>query len=247
MSNFLLFFFFLLLSFVGPIYSSDGIQLVIENNCKENIWPAILGTAGQQTLSDGGFSLRSGQQAVVEAPKWWSGRIWARRGCCFDESGKGSCETGDCNGQLNCGGGGGEAPATVVEMTLGTESNPMHYYDVSLVDGFNLAVAMIPVGAGGAGCGVAACEADVNECCPGNLAVVKGGRVVGCKSLCLATGGDEVCCRGEYGSPMRCKPTAYAKLFKEICPRAYSYAYDEASGLKVCRADRYFITFCPPN
>lgn len=225
---------------------ADGTQLIIVNNCKDHIWPATLGTAGHQTLNDGGFALYSGQQVVVEAPKWWSGRIWARHGCCFDKTGKGSCHTGDCNGQLNCRGIGGQPPATVVQMTLGTYTNPMHYYDVSLVDGFNLPVSMIPVG-GGVGCGVAACEADVNVCCPENLAVVRGGKVVGCKSACLATGADKYCCTGEYGSANTCKPTAYAKLFKDICPRAYSYAYDESSGLKSCSAKRYVITFCPPN
>ncbi|KAL0341371.1 UNVERIFIED_CONTAM: Thaumatin-like protein [Sesamum radiatum] len=131
-------------------------------------------------------------------------------------------------------------------MTLGTSTNPMHYYDVSLVDGFNLPVSMIP-GGGGSACGVAACEADVNVCCPENLAVRREGKVVGCKSACLATGADRYCCTGEYASPNTCKPTAFGHLFKAICPRAYSYAYDESSGLKTCRASRYVITFCPPN
>ncbi|KAI3470767.1 hypothetical protein Pfo_027430 [Paulownia fortunei] len=237
---------FSLIYFFTSIFSSDGIQLIVVNNCKDHIWPAILGTAGHQTPNDGGFRLYSGQQVVVEAPNWWSGRIWARQGCCFDETGRGSCQTGDCNGQLHCRGLGGQPPATMVEMTLGTSTNPMHYYDVSLVDGFNLPVSMIPVG-GGIGCGVAACEADVNVCCPESLAVRRGGKVVGCKSACLATRADKYCCTGEYGSPKTCKPTAFANLFKAICPRAYSYAYDESSGLKTCRAKRYVITFCPPN
>ncbi|KAK4403292.1 Thaumatin-like protein [Sesamum angolense] len=227
-------------------FTSDGTQLIVVNNCKDHIWPAILGNAGHQTPNDGGFPLYSGQQLVVEVPQWWSGRIWARQGCCFDQTGRGSCQTGDCNGQLHCRGIGGQPPATLVEMTLGTSTNPMHYYDVSLVDGFNLPVSMIPAG-GGSACGVAACEADVNVCCPENLAVRREGKVVGCKSACLATGADRYCCTGEYASPKTCKPTAFGHLFKAICPRAYSYAYDESSGLKTCRASRYVITFCPPN
>lgn len=39
-------------------------------------------------------------------------------------------------------------PATVVEMTLGLSSSALHFYDVSLVDGFNLPVSMKPVGGG---------------------------------------------------------------------------------------------------
>ncbi|GER34932.1 pathogenesis-related thaumatin superfamily protein [Striga asiatica] len=174
--------------------------------------------------------------------------MWARTGCNFNESGHGPCETGDCRGQLACWGSGGRPPATVVEMTLGTAADPeTHYYDVSLVDGFNLPASMVPA-AGGA-CGVAACETDVNAYCPDSLAERgPGGRVVGCKSACVATGADKYCCTGEYGSARACKPTSFANLFKALCPRAYSYAYDEAGGLKTCsRAKRYVVTFCPPN
>ncbi|KAL5166362.1 Thaumatin-like protein [Glycine soja] len=43
-------------------------------------------------------------------------------------------------------GQGGVPPATVVEMTLGSSSSPLHFYDLSLVDGFNLLDSMKPVG-----------------------------------------------------------------------------------------------------
>nr|CAD1817650.1 unnamed protein product [Ananas comosus var. bracteatus] len=115
-----------------------------------------------------------GQRRPADAAVWWipvggcrgsgvrrAGRVvgahMGRQGCCFDEHGKGTCETGDCGNGLRCGGAGGKPPATVVEMTFGTARSPLHYYDVSLVDGFNLPVAMSPVG-GGIGCGVAGCE-----------------------------------------------------------------------------------------
>ncbi|KAJ1399299.1 Thaumatin, conserved site [Sesbania bispinosa] len=88
---------------------------------------------------------------VLEVPEGWSGRIWGRQGCCFDpKTGKGSCETGDCAGLLKCGGIGGVPPATLVEMTLGTPQSGLHFYDVSLVDGFNLPVSMNT-------CGVVVC------------------------------------------------------------------------------------------
>lgn len=131
-------------------------------------------------------------------------------------------------------------------MTLGTFISPLHYYDVSLVDGFNIPVAMTPVG-GGAGCGVAACETDLNACCPLNLVVKRGGKVVACKSACLAAKSDRYCCTGEYGNPKSCKPSVFGHLFKAICPRAYSNAFDDSTGLKTCRAPRYAITFCPPK
>ncbi|GKU91971.1 hypothetical protein SLE2022_070630 [Rubroshorea leprosula] len=239
-----LLFFFLCILILFSL--SDGTQLIIVNNCQESIWPGILATAGHDTPVDGGFYLNCGEQTVLELPEQWSGRIWPRQGCCFDQTGKGSCQTGDCAGLLQCNGIGGKPPATLVEMTLGTPKSALHYYDVSLVDGFNVPVSMVPVG-GGEGCGVAACEADLNVCCPAALVVRKEGKVVGCKSACLAAKTDRYCCTGKFANPQNCKPTIFAHLFKAICPRAYSYAFDDSTGLKTCKAPRYVITFCPPS
>ncbi|KAB1217841.1 Thaumatin-like protein [Morella rubra] len=239
-----------LLLFLCILYSlcvSDAVELIVVNHCKESIWPGVLGSAGQPTPKDGGFHLYSGEQVVLEVPERWSGRIWGRQGCCFSEQpGKRSCQTGDCAGLLHCQGIGGLPPATVVEMTLGTSNSALHYYDVSLVDGFNLPVSMVPIG-GGMGCGVAACEADLNVCCPSPLVLKREGKVVGCKSACLAARSDRYCCTGDYANPKSCKPTVFSHLFKAVCPRAYSYAYDYSTALKTCRAPRYIITFCPPK
>ncbi|XP_034205554.1 thaumatin-like protein isoform X2 [Prunus dulcis] len=181
---------FIFLCFLISLSFTDGTQLIIVNNCKESIWPGILGTAGYPTPQSGGFHLHSGEQQVLDVPENWSGRLWGRQGCCFDEqTGKGSCQTGDCAGLLQCRGLGGVPPATLVEMTLGTSKSDLHYYDVSLVDGFNVPVSMRPIG-GRMGCGVAACEADLNVCCPSALVVMKQGKVVGCKSACLAANSD---------------------------------------------------------
>ncbi|KAL5973394.1 hypothetical protein ACLOJK_030044 [Asimina triloba] len=239
--------FFIISLFFSFCFSNAGrgVQLIVVNNCNQSVWPGILGGAGQQSPQDGGFHLSSGEEVVLNVPDGWSGRIWGRSGCCFDNNGKGSCETGDCAGQLYCKGMGGQIPATVVEMTLGTSKSPLHYYDVSLVDGFNLPVSMIPVG-GGIGCGVAACETNVNICCPSMLEVKSEGKVVGCKSACAALKSAKYCCTGEFSSPKSCKPTLYSNLFKAICPRAYSFAYDDSTSLHTCRAPRYVITFCPP-
>ncbi|GMH15361.1 hypothetical protein Nepgr_017202 [Nepenthes gracilis] len=226
----------------------DAVQLIVVNNCKDSIWPGILATEGHPTPANGGFLLHSGQQRLLEVPERWSGRIWARQGCCFDpDTGKGVCQTGDCDGRMQCKGIGGAPPATLVEMTFGTSDSPLHYYDVSLVDGFNLPVSMVPLGGGDGGCGVAACETDLNVCCPLSLVVKGAGKVVGCKSACLATGSARYCCTGEFARPENCRRTVFDRVFKAICPRAYSYAFDERTGLKTCSAPRYVISFCPPN
>uniref|UniRef100_A0A1J3CGH3 Thaumatin-like protein n=1 Tax=Noccaea caerulescens TaxID=107243 RepID=A0A1J3CGH3_NOCCA len=64
------------------------------------------------------------------------------------------------------------------------------------------------------------------------------------KALCLAMQSEKYCCTGEYANPKACKPTS---LFKAICPKAYSYAFDDSSSLNKCRASCYVITFCPPK
>ncbi|KAL0338293.1 UNVERIFIED_CONTAM: Thaumatin-like protein [Sesamum angustifolium] len=133
----------ILLSLTGA--NGKGHQLIIVNNCNESIWPGILGGAGQQTPKDGGFLVNRGQEVVVDVPEKWSGRIWGRQKCNFNANGKGSCATGDCFGLFHCQGLSGKPPTTVVEMTLGTSTSPLHFYDVSLVDGFNLPVSMKPL------------------------------------------------------------------------------------------------------
>ncbi|KAJ6909642.1 hypothetical protein NC652_020578 [Populus alba x Populus x berolinensis] len=172
--------------------------------------------AGHMTPREGGFHLFGGEQAVIQLPDKWSGRIWPRKVCCFDEN------TGS---------------ATLVEMTLGTSKSALHYYDESLVDGFNVPVSMMPVG-GGVACGIAACETDLNVCCPSTSVVKRQGKVVGCKSACLAAKTDRYCCTGECANPKSCKLTIFGHLFKVICPKAYSFALDDASGLKTCKASR---------
>uniref|UniRef100_A0ACD6AQY9 Uncharacterized protein n=1 Tax=Avena sativa TaxID=4498 RepID=A0ACD6AQY9_AVESA len=227
--------------------ANGRIHLIMVNNCAESVWPGILATAGHATPQSGGFHLGAGEETTFDVPVGWSGRVWPRRGCSFDSRGLGNCATGDCGGVLRCAGAGGAIPATVVEMTLGTRQSPMHFYDVSLVDGFNAPVSMKPVG-GGRGCGVASCEADLNVCCPSALEVRdREGKVAGCRSACRAMGGDKYCCTGEYGTAAACKPTMFSHLFKAICPKAYSYAFDDVSSLNRCKANRYLITFCPPQ
>ncbi|CAI0411235.1 unnamed protein product [Linum tenue] len=243
-SSFLIFFF----HFPALISITDGAttELTILNNCDYSVWPGILGNAGHSTPKQGGFHLCRGQQVTFQVPRHWSGRIWPRQGCSFDQSTKkGYCQTGDCSGMLECRGIGGVPPATLVEMTLGTSASALHFYDVSLLDGFNVPVSVVPINGLGRECGVAACEADLNAVCPSVLVIERQGKVVGCKSACLAAKSDSYCCRGEFADPKACKPSVFGIVFKAICPRAYSFAFDEASGLKTCIAPRYVITFCP--
>ncbi|KAA8520580.1 hypothetical protein F0562_014836 [Nyssa sinensis] len=113
----------------------------------------------------------------------WSGRIWARTGCTFDELGTGTCLTGDCGGRLECDGMGATPPASLFEITLGT-GDEKDFYDVSIVDGYNLPLIAAPRRVYG-GCNAAGCVSNVNMGCPKELQVVGGdggeeGGVIAC-------------------------------------------------------------------
>lgn len=236
----------LLLSYMT--YRVYATTFVIGNNCGYTIWPGILSNAGVTLLANGGFTLQPGQSSTLQAPFGWSGRLWGRTGCNFSSNGIGSCASADCGGKLECQGIGATPPATLIEFTLqGAASATQDYYDVSLVDGYNVPVAVSPTDANSGTCGVASCNVDINTNCPASLQVVDGGQVVSCKSACLAFQSAEYCCDGAYASPTTCTPTTYSEFFKAACPNAYSYAYDDPTSIFTCSSSKYVITFCPSS
>ncbi|XP_060962893.1 thaumatin-like protein 1 isoform X2 [Cannabis sativa] len=218
----------------------SGATFTFINKCDFTVWPGILASAGSPKLDSTGFELSKGTSRLFQAPTGWSGRFWGRTGCTFDNSGQGSCITGDCgSGQAECNGAGATPPATLAEFTLGSGSQD--FYDVSLVDGYNL--PMVVEGSGGSGtCASTGCVSDLNRSCPTELKVDGGGA---CKSACEAFGLDEYCCSGAYNTPAACKPSMYSEIFKSACPRSYSYAYDDATSTFTCSGADYTITFCP--
>lgn len=220
----------------------SGATFTFVNRCDNTVWPGILANAGSPRLDSTGFELPKDTSRSFQAPTGWSGRFWARTGCSFDGSGSGSCLTGDCgSGQVECNGFGAAPPATLAEFTLG--SGGQDFYDVSLVDGYNL--PMIVEGSGGSGlCTPTGCVSDLNQQCPPELRVGDGDA---CKSACEAFGTPEYCCSGAYGSPATCKPSIYSEMFKAACPKSYSYAYDDATSTFTCTGADYTMTFCPSS
>ncbi|XP_020588635.1 pathogenesis-related protein 5 [Phalaenopsis equestris] len=225
----------LLFFFTAARRSYSTRVFTIVNECKTSLWPAV--TPGDN-FNGGGFSLRPGQSVVFTAPVGWSGRIWARTGCNFDQGGNGSCDTGACGTILKCA-STGETPVTLAEFTLAN----LDFYDVSLVDGFNVPVTIRAVGGTGR-CMQAGCTGDLRVDCPEELVKKVGGRAVACRSACDVFNTDEYCCRGLFGNPSTCQPTFYSKKFKEACPTAYSYAYDDPTSIFTCSDADYVITFC---
>ncbi|CAM9004273.1 hypothetical protein QQ045_014958 [Rhodiola kirilowii] len=220
-----------------------GAVFKLENHCSFTVWPGTL-TGSGGAISDSGSALAPGATAQLQAPPTWSGRIWARTGCKFDASGAGTCTTGDCPGGIKCT-GGGQPPVTLAEFTLGSTPTANDFYDVSLVDGYNVGVGVKTTGSGTGDCSYAGCVADLNASCPSELQVVADGAVVACKSACAAFNTAQYCCTGEHSTPGTCPPTSYSQVFKSACPTAYSYAYDDASSTRTCAGPDYLITFCP--
>ncbi|KAK4771539.1 hypothetical protein SAY87_032071 [Trapa incisa] len=221
------------------------------NKCEYTVWPGILSNAGVPPLSTTGFVLQNGETKTLTAPASWGGRFWGRTYCTEDSStGKFSCLTGDCgSGQIDCSGSGAIPPATLAEFTL-DGAGGLDFFDVSLVDGYNLPMLVAPVGGSGQNCTSTGCVADLNTACPTELRVASsdGSDALACKSACEAFQQPEYCCSGAYNTPQTCKPSSYSELFKSACPRAYSYAYDDSTSTFTCADADYTITFCPsPN
>lgn len=239
--------------FLSSIFLSFGqgrahtVTFYFRNKCPFTVWPATAPNAGQPIIADGGFTLPSGQTQRVIAPSSWTGRFWARTGCNFGPNQQQpACETGDCGGKLACKGLIGTPPATLVEVTLQEDKSKPNFYDISLVDGFNLPISVNSKQPISPKCAIGSCEKDLNKICPDELKVLNGnGEVVACRSACLAFGLDSFCCRNAYGSPETCKPSLYSRMFKEACPSYYSFAFDSPPPLASCSARELVITFCP--
>ena len=220
-------------------------NFTLVNQTGQTIWPGVTGTS---VPNGGGFELPAGGTATLSVPANWSGRIWARTDCNFNAAGSGSCATGDCGGVLACNGASGAASATLAEFTLGGGSSP-DFYDVSLVDAFNLPVTIAPQG--GAGCTTAGCTANLDPGCPAELQQVdSSGNIVACLSSCSKFGGDQNCCTGSFDSASTCNPANFqvnsASYFKSGCPDAFSYAFDSVTSTFTCQgASGYVITFLP--
>ncbi|KAL4179597.1 hypothetical protein AMTRI_Chr13g120830 [Amborella trichopoda] len=203
-----------LLSLLIPFLSvtSHAGSFTVANNCPYAIWPGTLARAGTLQLPLTGFR-----------------QIWTQKGCKFDVSGIGHCLTGDCGGKLECDGLGAIPLASLFEITLGTPQ-ALDYYDVSLVDGYNLPMVVVLHRTSGS-CNTTDCGVYINVGCPKELQVVDG---------------DEIEMRGGvYGNPETCRPIMYSNMFKSACPTAYSYAYDDGTSTFTCKAANYAITFCP--
>ncbi|PVG04005.1 thaumatin-like protein [Serendipita vermifera] len=231
--------------------------------CPFTIWPAIftdlnVGSAVPDVPT--GWEAPAWSVKTFSVPdNWRAGRIWVE-GIAISPLilalHLALQEVIGCNGGLLCDPrtGTGVPPVTLAEFTLSASDN-LDWYDVSLVDGYNLPMRITST----QGCAVADCPVDLGPNCPAPL---KGpydssGFPVGCRSACEANlsgnpANSPNCCSGSYSTPATCPSSGvkYYSYFKNNCPNSYAYAYDESSGtaLFTCPASKradYTVTFCP--
>nr|GMC58695.1 osmotin-like protein [Ipomoea batatas]GME08591.1 osmotin-like protein [Ipomoea batatas] len=211
--------------------SSSAVNFEVRNNCPYTVWAAATPVGGGQRLDNG-------QSWNINVPRGTAmARIWGRRNCNFDGSGRGSCETGDCNGVLQCT-GWGKAPNTLAEFAL-NQFNNLDFFDISNVDGFNIPMSFAPTRPGADKCHAISCTADIVAQCPGPLRVAGG-----CNNPCTTFGGQQYCCTDNN---IPCNPTDYSRFFKNLCPDAFSYPKDDATSQFACPGDStdYRVVFCP--
>ncbi|PYX91386.1 MAG: hypothetical protein DMG67_10290, partial [Acidobacteria bacterium] len=247
--------FLLFVAIVTAPLAAQTRQFTIKNNCSETVWLAGAGTPTPVfNGSSGGLQMLPGASVVTTVPiPWTAGRFWGRRNCTFDSSGKGSCETGDCGGVLQCT-HTGAGNTTLAEFTLTGATTGSDNYDVSLVDAFDFPISIQLDDPAPSHCVNPACQVDLRTLCPVDQQNKdSAGNVIGCKSLCGKYSTPNYCCGGPYGVPGACNNVSWNTNFrgtvvKNACPSVYGYAYDDASSDFGCHppaAPGYIVTFCP--
>ncbi|EFO95951.1 hypothetical protein CRE_18374 [Caenorhabditis remanei] len=232
---------FLLVGFLFPLNSYCARQINIYNRCPFTVWPGI---AGPGNPAGGGFRLENEQNRKINVVDDWQGIIWGRTFC----DNRMRCATGGCANREQCNGTLGRAPFTAAEFSL-NEANDEDVYSVSLINGYNIPILIEPFG--GRGClRAGGCISDINEICPVLMRVRTQRRgvnnnVVGCRSPCDALRSDRECCTGNFATPDVCFRSHVAQTFKDACPTAFSYRFDDATSSFACQTNaEYLVQFC---
>ena len=99
---------------------------------------------------NGSIMLNAGERRTITFPAYWNGAFYTRTDCTFDADGYGSCLTGDCTkygwGYRECAGAPSVPPATKGEFNFDLPGlSDKDWYDVSYVNGFNIAMVITPI------------------------------------------------------------------------------------------------------
>ncbi|KAL0739952.1 hypothetical protein Bca4012_081465 [Brassica carinata] len=226
-------------------------SFTIENKCDYTIWPATYNYQG--SVDTTGFILEKGETRTINTTSSWIGNIWGRTLCDTNSSGGFSCITGDCeSGEIECS-KPVVPPATLAEFNLAVDGGS-DYYDVSVINGYNLPVLVTPENGT---CKSIGCDVDIKKTCPtelwDNRTDIRSNDPYACETSCQKNQLPELCCVGLYQEegvpPQECKRTIFSETFNRECPGAYSYAYDTNISTFTCPySSNFLIQFCPgPN
>ncbi|KAK4389151.1 PR5-like receptor kinase [Sesamum angolense] len=188
--------------FIAGVYSP--VTLTVLNQCEFTVWPAIASASG--TFSTTGFALQTGESKIINAPWSWQGRLWGRTHCGNVSGGNFSCITGDCGtGKLECDNMNSLTPVTLVEFNLDGPQG-MDFYDLSLVDGFNLPIVVVPEGDSRGNCTAVRCVVDLNERCPSELRTSAGGNASLARMRARRSGGTATAVWESTADPINASP-----------------------------------------
>ncbi|XP_031284689.1 thaumatin-like protein [Pistacia vera] len=224
-SYFILDIFYFSLSFT----SINAAKFVLVNNCSYTVWAAAVPGVSKKLEPKETLSFTQDSSSKVK------GRIWARTNCAFNGTGNGKCESGDCNGLLDCvSTSEPEAPVTLAEYRLGADEKKDIFY-ISLVNGFNVPMEFSATGGTSSDCTKRLkCTGDINGRCPTELRDPGG-----CNHPCTVFETDQFCCLGKT-----CGATEYSKFFKNLCYNANTYATENVTSECPTGTD-YKVVFCP--
>jgi hypothetical protein len=201
----------------------------IVNNCSQTVWAAALPAT---TFPNGLVEMAPGYSFKVGVDNGWSGRIWGKT-LCTTSGGKTTCASS-------------AFPASLAELTLTKTATGLDFYDVSLVDGFNLPIALEAVGhtpdpAHPYSCGSPTCAVNLDATCAAPFQDTANGQVIAC-----ANDACKVIANNVADAAACTYPNQYTKFFKTACPQAYSYPYDDPTSTFTCKGfNSYAVVFCP--
>ncbi|GAA6058552.1 hypothetical protein JCM10212_006991 [Sporobolomyces blumeae] len=241
-----------LLAVVAP-FASAARTIEIVNECDFSVWPAVSAFSGNEEAytDEPGWEAKPGSKKAITVPSTWMGRIWGRRACVTDTSGKLVCVAGGCDNGLDC----GEAvlaEATALELRLQSSTNGQYdVIDLQNGGGWSIPTKVSPEATK---CAEIECTPDL-EGCPKEEMQLKDsyGVILGCASACFAGVGEaEIqCCMGDHQTSDTCTSDmifAY-DYFKAPCKNSYAYFQDrKATTVDIlCPAEGdpgFTLTFC---
>jgi len=202
----------------GPIYVAHGCGISIVNKCGYAV--TTCAQSESNAISQYLIGANGGSQYLNfgTACKWPSAAIWAS-------------VTGKCANPAGSGAATDRNLANLAEFNIGQSS--LDYYDLSNVEAYTIGLGISVTSSKGGQCSTIKCSIpNIRSFCGGdNQLITESSGALVCKNTDGAAGEG---------------PTANTKLFKNACPQAYSYNYDDATSTFTCNTgSNYQVTFCP--